>query len=112
MLESFVLGQLNKEIKEFAQDKRAIMAQRVLLAKQIREAKGQYKVKMQEHIGQLQNFVLSKLSEELKDFSQDQKALKEARIQNTKKLNEHRKSLNEQAATRINKLEAFVVKQL
>jgi hypothetical protein len=112
VLESFVLGQLGSEIKEFTQDQKAVMAQRVLLAKQIREAKTQYKVKMQEHMAKLQDFVLAKLNEELKTVKTREQALAEGKIQNAKRLNEHRKALNEQAAERVNKLEAFVVKQL
>jgi hypothetical protein len=112
VLESFVLGQLGKEIKDFSNDQRAVMAQRVLLAKQIREAKGYYKNKVQEHTGKLQNFVLAKLNEELKSVKVRQEALAESKIQHAKKLNEHRKSLNEQAADRVNKLEAFVIEQL
>jgi hypothetical protein len=112
VLESFVLNQLGSEIKEFTQDQKAVMAQRVLLAKQIREAKTQYKVKMQEHMATLQNFVLAKLNEELKTVKVREQALAESKIRHAKRLNEHRKALNEQAAERVNKLEAFVVKQL
>jgi DNA repair exonuclease SbcCD ATPase subunit len=112
MLEAFVLNQLGNEIKEFSNDQKAVMAQRVLLAKQIREAKAQYKLKVEEHTGKLQNFVVAKLNEELKAVKIREQALAESKTQNARKLNEHRKVLNEQAADRVNKLEAFVIKQL
>lgn len=111
-LESFVLTELKTQMQTLAEDQRVINAQRVKLANEIREAKQFYKAKIQEHMGKLQNFVLTKMGKEFNQVRSQEQALAETRVVTTKKLREHRLQLTQQTAERINKLENFVVEQL
>lgn len=112
MLEQFVMKQLAEELKEVSEDHREMQAQRVKLAKEISEAQASYDAKLEEHTSKLQQFVMTKLSEELGVVKAQEKALAEQRVQDAKKLREHRIQMNEQTAARINKLEGFVLEQL
>lgn len=112
VLENFVLTQLKSEIEELAQDHKAIQEQRVKLAQEIANAKSVYEAKLVEHTNVLKNFVLSKLSEEVKQVAAQKKALSEMEDKAREMLRNQYKSLNEQAAERVNKLEKFVVEQL
>lgn len=112
MMENFVVSQLKEELKGITEDHAAIQAQRVKLAQEISENKAVYEQKLAEDLEKLQGFVLSKLSEKLNALEAEKKAIGESRIADAKKLREHRTSLNEQTAARINKLEGFVLEQL
>ena len=112
MLEQFFVSQVAQEIKELTEDHRLMQEQRVKLAKEISEAKSVYESKLSEHTALVEKFVMQKLTEELTSLKGKEAALNEARIADAKKLREHRISLNEQTAARINKLEGFVLEQL
>lgn len=112
MVEQFVMTQLKDELRGITEDHRAMQEQRVRLATEISEAKGFYEGQLAEHADKLQNFVMTKLSEEMSQVRAQEKALAEQRVMDAKKLREHRISMNEQTAARINKLEGFVLEQL
>jgi hypothetical protein len=112
MLEAFVMSQLAEELKGISEDHRAIQKQRVRLAKEISEAKASYETKLSEQTQKLESFVLSKLSEQIGAVKKQEQALAEQKTANALTLREHRTSLNEQTAARINKLEGFVLEQL
>lgn len=112
MLEQFVMGQLASELKELAEDHREMQAQRVKLATEIAEAKGNYDTQLAEHSARIEQFVMTKLSEELGKVKAQEKELAEQRVTDAKKLREHRIEMNEQTAARINKLEGFVLETL
>lgn len=112
MMETFVLNQLKEELKGITEDHVAIQAQRVKLAQEISENKAVYEQKLAEDLSKMQSFVLAKLSEKLNALAAQEKSLGEARVADAKKLREHRTSLNEQTAARINQLEGFVLEQL
>jgi hypothetical protein len=112
MMEQFVLNQLRDELKEISEDHAAMQTQRVKLAQEISEAKATYDAKLAENMERLQGFVLTKLSEQVQAGKAQAQSLAESRVADAKKLREHRTSLNEQAAARINKLEGFVLEQL
>lgn len=112
MLEQFVMGQLANELKELAEDHREMQAQRVKLATEIAEAKGNYDSKLAEHAARIEQFVMTKLSEEIGKVKAQEKALAEQRVMDAKKLREYRITMNEHTAARINKLEGFVLEQL
>jgi hypothetical protein len=112
VLEQFVVKQLAEEIKELSEDHRAMQEQRVKLAQEISEAKASYDAQLVEHVGKIEQFVMSKLSEEISAVKAQEKALSEQRVVDAKKLREHRIAMNEQTAARINKLEGFVLEQL
>jgi len=112
VIEQFVMGQLAEELKELKVDHVAMQEQRVKLAKEISEAKASYDIQLAEHADKLQQFVMTKLSEEIGSVKAQEKALAEQNVLNAKKLREHRIQMNEQTAARINKLENFVLENL
>jgi len=112
MVEQFVMNQLSEELKGITEDHRAMQEQRVRLATEISEAKASYNAQLAEHSDRLQQFVMTKLSEEIGSVKAQESALAEQRREDAKKLREHRISMNEQTANRINKLEGFVLEQL
>jgi hypothetical protein len=112
MIEQFVMGQLAEELKGINEDHREMQVQRVKLAQEISEAQASYDAKLADHTGRLEQFVMAKLSEEIAQVRGQEKALAEQHVANAKKLREHRISMNEQTASRINKLEGFVLEQL
>jgi hypothetical protein len=112
MLEQFVMSQLAEELKGIAEDHALMKEQRVKLAKEISEAKASYDAKLAEHTSRIEQFVMTKLSEEIGSVKAQEKALAEQRVADAKKLREHRISMNEQTAARINKLENFVLENL
>lgn len=103
---------VKKQANDNAEAVKALKEERAQLTTAIKEARASYKIQVTEHTGMLSQFILNQLKEELVELSQDHKAIKEQRVQDAKKLREHRISLNEQAAQRINKLEGFVLGQL
>jgi len=112
VVEQFVMTQLKDELRGITEDHRAMQEQRVRLATEISEAKASYDAQLNEHSDKLQQFVMTKLSEEIAQVRTQEKALAEQRVADAKKLREHRTSMNEQTAARINKLEGFVLEQL
>lgn len=112
MVEQFVMTQLAEELKELTADHRAMQEQRVKLATEISENKAFYEAQLAEHAEKLQQFVMTKLSEEIGSVKAQEKALSEQRVMDAKKLREHRIAMNEQTAARINKLENFVLENL
>lgn len=112
VMEAFVLEQLKSELAEIAQDHRAIQEQRVTLQQEIAEQAGNYEAALQENVDRLQNFVMTKLSENINEVATEKRNLAEATVKSAKTLREHRLDLNNQTAARINKLESFVVEQL
>ena len=112
MLEQFVMSQLAEELKGIAEDHALMQEQRVKLATEISEAKASYDAQLAEHASRIEQFVMTKLSEEIASVKSQEKALAEQNVANAKKLREHRISMNEQTAARINKLEGFVLETL
>lgn len=112
MVEQFVMAQLAEEIKELTNDHRAMQEQRVQLATQISENKAFYEGQLAEHADKLQQFVMTKLSEEIGSVKAQEQKLAEQYVANAKTLREHRIAMNEQTAARINKVEGFVLEQL
>lgn len=112
VLEQFVMSQLAEELKDISEDHRAIQEQRVRLATEISEAKATYDTKLAEHAARIEQFVMTKLSEEIGSVKAQEQKLAEQYVANAKTLREHRTSMNEQTATRINKLEGFVLETL
>jgi hypothetical protein len=91
---------------------KALKEERIALTQAIKEERAAYKAKLAENTERLNNFVMTMLGEEIGKVKAQEKALAESNVTAAKKLREHRTALNEQAATRINKLEGFVLEQL
>lgn len=111
-VEKMVSDNLRQEIEEFHQDRKALAEQRVKLSKTIKEARKSYNKKLVEHMSKVQNFVKESTRNELQEFNQDRKKLKEEKMRNAKKLNEDRELYKNQAAKRVNKIESFIMEQL
>jgi len=122
-LDNFLRDKISAEITEFAEDKKALIAERVkyktqvkehakllntFIAKQLSAEISEFrsdKVKMKENMEQLENFLVDKLSEEIKDFRKDKQALVEQRVklvtEGKKHLEESKNKFISKAATLI-----------
>lgn len=97
-IDSFLSNKIQEEMKEFANDREKLIAERIqykknmkehanmlnkfiaeTVAKEVKELRGD-KQKMSENVTKLENFVLTQLAEEIKDFHSDKKALVEQRV--------------------------------
>ena len=80
VLETFILNQLGKEIKEFEGDRKEVREAKKTLAKQLRESRVAYKTELTSKVELLEGFVLNQLKKELGEFHSDKKALVEQRV--------------------------------
>lgn len=97
-VDRFITDKLTAELNEFAEDKRAVVAERIqykkaiaehsallnkfvteALAKEMKELR-EDRVAMSEGVQKLEEFVLQKLSEEIHEFHADKKALVEQKV--------------------------------
>lgn len=105
-LDTMTKDWLKSEISEFAQDKKALAADRVALkkamrenakkvnafileqlSKEIKELHGD-RAKVGENFGKLEKFVIKTLGEEINEFSQDKRAVVETKVRLIKEANE------------------------
>ena len=105
LLENFVLNQLRKEICELEEDRKDIREGKKALAKQIRESRTSYEKRLAESVTKMGNFVVQQLADEMTDFHQDKKALREQRVkliaEGRKKIQETRKQIIKRSAKLI-----------
>jgi DNA repair exonuclease SbcCD ATPase subunit len=105
MLESFVFEQLKDRISQLTEDQNAVEAQRIQLARQIKEAKATVTQQAANRINQLESFVMEQLSKEVKEFKQDKENLDEMRVrlatESKAKLEETRKAFIQRASQLI-----------
>lgn len=97
-IDSFLTDKVNAELREFAEDKRKLVAERVeykskvsehtkilnkfiteAVAKEVRELRAD-RTTASENFRKLENFLLKQLAEEIKDFRLDKKALVELKV--------------------------------
>lgn len=109
VLETFVLNKLSSELGEFAEDKNAVSEMRVKYATAIAECKNEYKAKMSQNIALMRKFVVEKLEAELASLREQQDALTAQKATFVKESAQARKALQEQYASRIAKMDKFVV---
>lgn len=103
---------IRAELTEFAEDRSAMIKQRAKLSKATMEAKKVYANKMVEHAKMLNSFVAKQLKEEIAEFVEDRKTLEAQRREMAKELKTIKENSARELATRVNKLEGFVLKQL
>jgi len=111
-MNTFMTEAIEKELREFNDDRQQVYATRAKLAKQIRENNESHAARIAESAKALEGFVLGKVKGELTEFMTDKKELAEEKKQVAKMLKEHKEDLNTVTAGRINQLEKFVVKKL
>lgn len=112
MLENFVAEELRGKITSLAEEKRKLEKALVDSAKREARTKEAKKAKMSETINNLNTFVLGKLNEEIKSLRAKEEELAKEKVNLEEALRKHKLSLNEETASRINKLETFMIGQL
>lgn len=103
---------IRAELTEFAEDRSAMIKQRAKLSKATMEAKKVYATKMVEHAKMLNSFIAKQLKEEIAEFVEDRKTLEAQRREMAKELQTIKENSARELASRVNKLEGFVLKQL
>lgn len=121
-LDNMVTEALSVEIKEFAEEKRALAEDRVKfqarmvenaskfdqfmvskLAEELKELRADRK-QYQESVAQLEKFVIKSLAEEIQEFETDKRAVVEARVRMVAEAKEQLATLKQQFITRSAKL--------
>ena len=103
---------IRAELGEFAEDRAAMLRQRAKMSQATLEAKNLYKSKMVEHAKMINSFVAKQLRGEIAEFVEDRKTLIAQRRELATELQTIKESSKRELASRVNKLEGFVLKQL
>lgn len=107
LLENFVKENLEKEIKEFVEDKKKMEEEYAEMKNKMIARERKLKEAYAKRIMALEEFVVSNLEKELREFHEDKKLLERRRVElevnATKKLNEAKKAFIERAAASIDK---------
>jgi len=103
---------IRAELTEFAEDRSAMIKQRAKLSKATMEARKVYARMMAEHTNKLNGFIAEQLKAEIAEFVEDRKTLEAQRREMAKELQAVKESSARELASRVNKLEGFVLKQL
>lgn len=111
-MDNMLTDAVKKYAAESVEAAKKLEEERAELTLAIKEARAGYKAQTAEHAQMLQSFVLGQLKEELAELAEDHAAINAQRVEDAKKLREHRTALNEAAAKRINQLEGFVLEQV
>jgi hypothetical protein len=111
-VQRFVFERFHQELRGVAVDHKKLNEQRLAVIQESREMKVQHKLKIREDQSRLKDFVLGKLSEELKVVENQKIELAEAKISLAKQLKEHRIQLVNESAETVQKLKAFVIEHL
>lgn len=112
MLEQFFVARAASELSGLVEDQKAIKALRVRLAREISEAKKNYNTRLAEEVSKLENAVSSQLRETVEELVAEKNELAKFKVEEARQLRSHKIAINEESATRINKLENFVLEQL
>lgn len=103
---------VGKFLKEGSDERKALQEEKLKLSKAIREARADYKAKLDAHKKMLETFVLNTLKKEVSELSQDhrdvaiqkvklQKEISEAKAAYTTKLREHLNMMNTVVAKKL-----------
>lgn len=111
-LKETVLETLKTELEEIAREKKAIAEERVKLQTKLAECDEEYKAKAVQDLSAMEAFVKEQLQKELQEFMLDKKNLAEQKVLMHQALRESKLALKESFASRLNKLEKFVLGQL
>lgn len=107
LLNTFIGRQLQEELREFAQDRKTLDAQRKKMVREVEAIRESAKKQTQNRISKLEGFVVSKLSEEIAEFETDKKALIEQRAklaaEGKKNINETRSAFIKTASKTLDK---------
>lgn len=119
VMESFIVKQLNSELTEFAQDKKAVRDMKAKLAESNSNNKAEYKKRLNENMSLMRKFVVNKLDEEMgklrqkqQQVNEEQMALAAQRVQIAETLKQERAKLQETMVERVAKIDQFVVGQV
>lgn len=111
-MDTMLTDAIKTELTEFSEDRKAVIAQKAKLSKATLEAKKLAGKKIAEHTKLLNAFLAKQLKEEIAEFHADRKQLEAQRKQMAKEVREIKESSKKAVATRIEKLESFVLKNL
>ena len=111
-MDTMLTDAIKSELNEFSEDRKAVIAQKAKLSKATLEAKKLAGKKLAEHTKLLNAFLAKQLKEEIAEFRADRKQLESQRKQMAKEVRTIKESSKKAVATRIEKLESFVLKNL
>lgn len=111
-MDNMLTDAIKAELSEFSEDRTALISQKAKLTKATLAAKRVYEAKMAQHVKLLNTFMGKQLKEELAEFAADRKRLVAQRKQMGRELQAVKESNKKLLASKVNKLEEFVIKNL
>ena len=111
-MDNMLTDAIKAELNEFAEDRKAVISQKAKLSKATLEAKKLAGKKLAENMKLLNAFMAKHIKEEIAEFRADRKQLEAQRKQMAKEVRTIKESSRKALATRIEKLESFVLKNL
>lgn len=111
-MDNMITDAIKAELNEFSEDRKAVIAQKAKLSKATLESRKVYGKKLAEHTKLLNAFMAKHIREEIAEFHTDRKQLEAQRKQMAKEVKTIKESSKKALATRIEKLESFVLKNL
>jgi len=107
LLRRFVLEAMKGEMKELAGDHVKLKEERVVLARQLKEAKGNYERELARRVKMLEAFVIENLGKEVRELHEEMKRLSGTRAkvlrEGKEKLREFRKDFIQKTAEAVQK---------
>jgi hypothetical protein len=91
---------------------KALNEERTKLTQAIKEARAEYKAKAAQHIGVLEQFVMTQMAAEIKELSEDHRALQEQRVKLATEISEARAVYETKLAEDVARMESFVIGKL
>lgn len=107
---------LTDTVKQYAAESvaatKALNEERTKLTQAIKEARADYKAKTASHMQMVEQFVMNQLAEELKEISEDHRAMQEQRVKLATEISENKSFYEAQLAEHAEKLQLFVMTKL
>lgn len=107
---------LTDAVKQYAAESvaatKALNEERTKLTTAIKEARADYKAKTAAHVSMLEQFVMKQLAEELKEISEDHRAMQEQRVKLAQEISEAQASYDSRLNEHADKLQQFVMAKL
>jgi formate dehydrogenase maturation protein FdhE len=111
-MDNMLSDAIKAELSEFSEDRTALISQKAKLSKATLSAKKVYEAKLSQHVNKLNAFMNKQIKEEISEFTADRKRLEAQRKKMAGELQAIKENSKKQVASRVNKLEEFVIKNL
>jgi hypothetical protein len=111
-MDNMMTDVVRQHAQESVKATKALNEERAKLTREIKEARTSYRNRTAEHQKMLEQFVMKQLAEELKEISEDHRAMQEQRVQLAKEISEAKANYDSKLSEHTDKLQTFVMGKL